>query len=222
MQEAVDGFEVLLDGKIIRTPAKTKLCVPTEQLARAIATEWQAQEGEIDPSSMPMTRRANAAIDKVTAQFDEVCNMLCEYGGSDLLCYRAEQPQELAARQAEVWDPLLDWAAAEFNAQLQVTSGVMHLQQDTKTLVRIEEPVRRLAVFPLTAFHDLVVFSGSLIIALAAVRNYVGIDEIWQASRVDEQWQEDLWGKDDEATEASERKEQDFKDAFRFFQISNP
>lgn len=112
------GFAVALDGRRVKTPAKAPLVVPTQAMAGAIAAEWDAQVEVVDPLSMPNTRSANAAIDKVTIQFAEVADMLAEYGDSDLLCYRAETPEELVARQSENWDAALDWAAEALGARL--------------------------------------------------------------------------------------------------------
>ena len=53
---------------------------------------------------MSVSRAANAAIDKVAPQFDEVAALIAEYGGTDLLCYRAEEPDELAEAQARAWE----------------------------------------------------------------------------------------------------------------------
>lgn len=214
------GFTVLLDGRGIKTPAKGMFILPTVQLAEAVAQEWQAQSEEVDPASMPMTRRANAAIDKVTPQMREVADMLAEYGGSDLLCYRATHPQELQERQAEAWNPVLDWARETLDAPLVATAGVMHLAQDPQSLGRLADEVRKLEVFPLTAFHDLVTITGSLVLALAAIRGEFSIDRIWELSRLDERWQEEQWGEDAMATGVARNKFQDLKDAFRFYDLS--
>ena len=112
-----DGFAVELDGRPVRTPAKAALRLPGRAMAQAIAAEWDAQEDEIAPATMPFTRTANAAIDKVTPQRAEVAAMLAAYGDSDLLCYRADRPAELVRRQAESWDPALDWAATALGAR---------------------------------------------------------------------------------------------------------
>ena len=112
-----NGFTVTLDGRGVRTPAKARLVVPTEALAREIANEWQAQEDRVNPATMPFARMANSALDKVASQHAEVADMLAAYGDSDLLCYRAEAPEGLAERQRAAWDPLLDWAAATLGAR---------------------------------------------------------------------------------------------------------
>jgi chaperone required for assembly of F1-ATPase len=215
------GFEVLLDKRQLKTPAKTPLIVPTRALAQMVADEWAAQGDQVDPQTMPMTRRANAALDKVTPQRAEVAAMLSQYGGSDLLCYRCEYPSALAERQAAAWDPLLDWAAVKFAAPLQVTSGIMHHAQASDALKNLSAEVTRLDIFPLTGFHDLVTHSGSLIIALAAIHGQAEIGQLWLHSQIDELWQVEQWGADDEAEAAAKSKRQGFCDAFRFFQVAS-
>ena len=133
--ETNHGFTVHLDGRAVKTPAKAPLVVPTRAMAQAIAKEWDAQDGLIAPDTMPVTRAANAAIDKVTHQHDEVAQMIAGYGDTDLLCYRADSPVELVARQAAAWDPLLDWAADTLEARLKPVTGIMHSPQDRKSVV---------------------------------------------------------------------------------------
>ncbi|MFC2968896.1 ATP12 family chaperone protein [Acidimangrovimonas pyrenivorans] len=217
---AEGGWTVQLDGRAVKTPAKAPLVVPTRALAEAIAAEWQAQEDKVDPATMPFTRAANAAIDKVTVQFDEVAAMLASYGDSDLLCYRAEGPEGLVARQAEAWDPLLDWVAEAFGAPLTPVSGVMHAAQPEQSLKALEARVRALTPFEMTAFHDLVTISGSLVIGLAAVEGRAGTDVLWPLSRIDEDWQAEQWGRDDEAAEHAELRREAFEHAGRFFDLT--
>lgn len=119
VDQADTGHRVLLDGRKVRTPAKAELILPTQAMAQAVAEEWDAQSDVLDPRNMPCTRSANAAIDRVVPQIAEVAEMLAAYGDSDLLCYRADSPQALVARQAESWDPALDWAAEALGARLE-------------------------------------------------------------------------------------------------------
>lgn len=218
--EVEGGYTVELDGRRVKTPAKAPLTLPTRAMAEAIAAEWQAQEKEIDPNTMPVTRSANAAIDKVAIQHGEVADMLAEYGGSDLLCYRAAQPVELVARQAERWDPMLDWAGEKFGAKLQPVSGVMHIAQDQAALDRLKAQVHALSNFEMAAFHDLVSLSGSLVLGFAAVHQARPIEDLWALSRLDEDWQEEQWGVDEEAAEQAEIKRQAFLHADFFFRLS--
>jgi chaperone required for assembly of F1-ATPase len=212
-----DGFTVHLDSRPVRTPLKAPLLVPTRALAEAIAAEWQAQEGNVNPETMPFTRTANSAIDKVAPQIDEVAAMLAAYGGSDLVCYRAEGPPDLVARQAKAWDPILIWAQTALGADLSVTEGVMHVEQPADHLSRLHGRVAGMTPFQLSAFHDLVAISGSLVLALAVVDGRVTAEEAWTLSRIDEDWQISLWGEDEEAAEVAGLKRAAFLQADRFF-----
>jgi chaperone required for assembly of F1-ATPase len=214
------GFAVLLDGRQLKTPAKATLLVPGRDMAEEIAAEWQAQEEQIDPLSMPFTRSANAAIDKVAAQHDEVVEIVAAYGGTDLLCYRADGPEELVARQNAAWDPLLEQAVELLDVRLKTGVGITFVEQDKTALARLEKQVREMDNFRLTALYDLVAMSGSLVIGLAATRNPLDIGELWRASRVDEDWQQEQWGEDDEAKAAILVKKEAFFHAARFYFLS--
>lgn len=214
------GYTVHLDARPLRTPAKAALIVPTEALAQRIAQEWDAQEGALRPLSMPFTRSANAALDKVVPQQAEVAAMIADYGGTDLLCYRAPSPQELITRQAAGWDPLLDWAAKAFGARLSVGQGVMHVAQPPVALAALSQAVARLDPFALTALHDLVGLSGSLILGLAVTEGRLAAPEAWALSRIDEEWQAELWGRDDEAEALAAHKKSEFLHARQFFELS--
>jgi len=211
------GFTVRLDNRPVRTPLKAPLVLPTLAMARAIAAEWQAQTGKIDPTTMPCTRAANSAIDNVARQFDAVVDMLAAYGDTDLLCYRALRPEALIARQAQAWGPLLDWAADTLSAPLNVTSGVMHVAQPPDSVAALRAKIARLSPFDLAAFHDLVAISGSLVLALAIIHGRLSPDEAWTLSRIDEDWQAELWGVDEEASALSASKRADFLQAYRFY-----
>jgi chaperone required for assembly of F1-ATPase len=213
------GFAVHLDARPVRTPLKAPLVLPTRALAEAIAEEWQAVDGRVDPSRMPFTRMANSAIDKVAPQFGAVAAMLAEYGGSDLLCYRAEGPEPLARRQAEAWDPLLAWADETLSAPLVATAGVMHIAQPEASLAALSAAVHGLSPFALTAFHDLVAVSGSLVLALAIIRGRLRAEAAWNLCRIDEDWQAEEWGEDEEATEVARLKQADFLRADRFLAL---
>ncbi len=214
------GFAVELDGCPVRTPAKALLQMPTRQMAQAVCEEWDAQTGKIDPGSMPMTKSANAAIDKVTVQFAEVAAMLAAYGDSDLTCYRAAGPRALADRQAAAWDPLLDWAAERFGARLIPVEGVIHHAQPTASLAGLRAPLDAMSAFELTAMHDLVSLSGSLVMALAASETHLPPQELWRRSRIDEDWQIEQWGRDEEAANEAEMKGAAFLHAARFLDLA--
>ena len=219
-QACEGGFTVKLDGRPVRTPAKAHLMLPTLAMADAVAQEWDAQEEFVDPRTMPVTRGANAAIDKVRTQRTEVVELLAEYGDSDLLCYRAAGPDGLIKRQAAAWDPMLDWAAETLGARLFVGEGVMHVAQDPEALALLTTEVAAFDDFALAAVHDLISLSGSLVLALAVTKDAIAVTDAWAASRIDEQWQIEQWGEDETAAAAEKTKETAFVDAARFYQFT--
>lgn len=215
------GFTVTLDDRPVKTPAKRALVMPTMALAQAVAREWDAQEDEVNPNTMPVTRAVNAALDKVAQQHGEVADLLAAYGDSDLLCYRADAPEGLVARQTAAWDPLLDWAHETFGVRLTPTVGLMPRPQNPDDLARLSAHVHAMDAFTLTAFHDLVGLSGSLIIGFAALRGHGEVEDLWQTSRIDEIWQEELWGEDEEATAMAAAKRDQFLAAKTFHNLVN-
>ncbi len=215
--EVEGGYSIALDGRHVKTPAKAALVVPTQALAQQIAAEWDAQVKKIDPTTMPFTRMANSAIDKVTPQKAEVVAMLAEYGGTDLLCYRALGQEALEERQKARWDPLLDWAVQEFDAPLNVTNGVIPVDQPETSLTRLHAEVARFDSYRIAAFHDLVAISGSLILALAVARRRISGLEAWDLSRIDETFQIEAWGADEEAEELAAFKRDALLHAERFW-----
>ncbi|MHC0054289.1 ATP12 family chaperone protein [Actibacterium sp. D379-3] len=219
--EAANGYAVSLDGRAIKTPAKAPLVLPTVAMANAVADEWNAQGDQIDPRLMPVTRSANSAIDKVMPQRHEVAMLVAAYGETDLLCYRADGPEGLIACQAEGWDPLLRRAAEELQTPLLVTTGIIHQTQPADSLARLAARVAAHDAFELTALHDLVALSGSLIIGIAAVEGWAPADALWHLSRIDETWQEEQWGADEDATALAESKHRDFLHAMRFYALTH-
>lgn len=215
-----DGWTVHLDGRPVRTPARRPLALPTEAMAEAVAEEWAAQGDVIVPTSMPVTRAANAAIDKVVPQRAEVVASLAAYAETDLVCYRAESPDTLTARQAAAWDPILDWAHETFGARLVPVAGVMPQPQDPRALDRLTAEVEAMDAFTLTGFHDLVMLSGSLVLALAVHHGRLPAAEAWELSRVDEEYQAELWGRDEEADHAAAIRRDAFLAAERFVTLN--
>jgi chaperone required for assembly of F1-ATPase len=220
VQQETDGFGISLDDRPVKTPAKRRLLVPTREFAQAVAAEWDQQQDVVDPLSMPFTRSANAALDKVAVQHAEVADLLAAYGDSDLLCYRAEHPEALVARQADLWDPMLDWAHHVLSARLDARAGVMHIPQDQKALDVLARRVHEMTAFELTGFHDLVSLSGSLILAFAAIEGVQSPKALWDISRLDEIWQAEEWGQDEEAEAAALIKERAFLHAKQVFDLS--
>lgn len=215
--EVAGGYGVALDGRVVKTPARADLVVPTRAMAQAIALEWDAQVEKIDPMTMPFTRTANSAIDKVAHQKDGVVAMLSEYGGTDLLCYRALGQDALLERQAAAWDPLLAWAAEVFDAPLNITQGVIPVEQPEASVARLYATVAAFDSFQIAALHDLVAITGSLVLALAVARGHIDAGQAWTIARIDEDFQIEAWGADEEAAELAETKRNALLHAERFW-----
>src|SRR5258708_2495981 len=170
------GWGVALDGKPMRTPGKNPLTLPSEALAAAIAAEWDAQREEIRPATMPLTRLAATAIDRTPPQRDLIVAETANYADTDLVCYRADHPPALMARQHAVWQKLIDWAARRYGAPLAVTSGIAPARQPPATLGAFAAIVAAQDEFRLTALHTLTAACGSPVIALALVGGRLGAD----------------------------------------------
>ena len=193
------GWGIALDGRPMRTPAKNALVVPTEPLAQAIAAEWQAQQQEVRPRTMPLTRLAATAIDRTAIQREQIVSETANYAGTDLVCYRADHPPELIARQQAVWGPLVAWAMQRYDAALAVTSGIVPQRQSTAALDAFAAAVAGQDDFRLTALHTLTAACGSLVIALALFEGRLDAESAFAASQLDESFQIEKWGEDAEA-----------------------
>ena len=217
--ESDDGFGIALDGRPLKTPARVNLLVPSRALAEAIADEWRTCGEEIDPRAMPLTGLANAAIDRVAPDRDNFAGNLARYAEADLFCYRAEYPPALAARQAERWDPLLGWARRRFDVDFAVGTGILHIDQPPATVQRLAHALTALDPFRLAALSPLVTIGGSLVAALGVVEGAIGIDAALNAVSLDEQWQIEQWGVDDEAVAVLEARAADLRAAARFIDL---
>ena len=214
-----EGNLVLLDGRPVRTPGRAPLALPGASLAEAIADEWNEQGETIDPRAMPLTGLANAAIDRIAPAPDAFAEGLAAYGESDLLCYRAEGPAPLVARQADHWDPLVAWAEARYDIAFEVTAGIVHRPQPEETVERLAAAVAARDPFELAGLSPLVTVSGSLVVALALAEGAIGLDAAWAAASLDEQWQAEQWGEDAEAAKALAGRRADFAAAARFLSL---
>lgn len=209
------GFAVTLDGRGIKTPAKRALLAPTRGLADAIADEWKAQDANIDPATMPLTRLLNSAIDGVTERADEVAADIAGFAASDLVCYRAETPAGLVERQARAWDPVLAWACQTLGAKLHTAVGLMPVEQPADALIAVRRALAGKDAVSLAALHVMTTISGSALIALAHAHEALTLADAWSASLVDETWQSEQWGRDAEAEAFAARRYADFAAASR-------
>ena len=214
-----EGRAVSLDGKPVRTPGRVPLALPTEALAEAVAGEWRTVEGEIDPRAMPLTGLANAAIDRVGADPALFARGLAVYAESDLLCYRADAPDDLVARQQAAWDPLLDWARARYDVHLETATGILHRAQPAATLTRLGEAIATRDAFALAALSPIVTIGGSLIAALALAENTATPEQVWDAITLDEDYQAERWGRDPLAAAGIEARRRDFDAGVRMLEL---
>ncbi|WP_431471179.1 ATP12 family chaperone protein [Sphingosinithalassobacter sp. LHW66-3] len=214
-----NGHGLRLDGRAVNTPGRTPLLLPSAALAEAVAQEWRDVGEMIDPRAMPLTALANAAIDRVAPDPAGFARGLAAYGESDLLCYRADAPAELVARQAMHWDPLLDWARARYDVHFEQVAGVMHRAQPEATIARLGDAVATRTAFELAGLSPLVTIGGSLVGALALLEGGVDRETLWRAVQLDEDWQAEKWGDDELATAARESRRAEFDAAARFLAL---
>jgi len=217
--EAEEGYAISLDGRAIRSPAKNLLVLPTSALAEAIAVEWDAETETIDPATMHLTRIANSAIDGVTGSEADLIDEIVKYASNDLLCYRAEHPDQLVKKQVEAWDPLLEWAAGTCGIHLRLGAGIMPITQSDASLTAFRRALPPAEALVLAPFHVLVTLSGSGILGLAVLRRHVDAATAWAAANVDEDWQISQWGEDVEATARREYRWQEFSAAAAFLTL---
>lgn len=221
LAEGEAGFRLTLDGRPANTPARNPLTLPTQGLAEAVAAEWQAQVAVIDPSTMPLTRLANTAIDGVALRRDAVVEDLAAYAGTDLLAYRAGDPDRLVRAQAQAWDPVLDWARETLGARFILGEGVMHVAQPDTTVAALRTAIAETeGPFRLAALHTLTTLTGSLVLALAVLRGRLDPAEAWAAAHVDETYQASVWGRDAEAEARHALRQVEFEAAARLASLS--
>lgn len=215
------GHVLLLDGRPAQTPGRNRIALPTPAAAQLVADEWQAQAEQIDPATMPVTRIVNSAIDGVAREMDSVRAEIARYAGSDLVCYRASEPDGLVQAQAQHWDPVLAFARDALGARLVLAEGVMFAEQPDHALVAI-----RLAVdvvegeMALAALHVMTTLTGSALIALALVRKHFDLEAAWSAAHADEDYQMRIWGADAEAIARRNKRWLEMKAAHDLFQAS--
>lgn len=200
IEEAPAGFEIKLDGRSVRTPARTLLALPNRALAEAVAVEWRSQGSHIDSATMPVTRLVNTVLDGVAINPSATREDLGRYAETDLIAYRADEPERLVERQAAAWDPMIDWVRERFGVRVAVASGVMHVPQAPDTLDALRHRLSgETDPFRLAAIHQMTTLTGSLILALAIAEGRIDATEAWRLAHVDEDWNISLWGEDDEA-----------------------
>jgi chaperone required for assembly of F1-ATPase len=214
------GWEIALDGRTVRTPARAKLILPTEAMAQTIAAEWFAQGDDLDPLTMPATGFANAAIDQVAPDPVGFAASIARYAETDLLCYRAENPAALVGRQAAEWDPWLEWARRRYDVAFRTTAGIVHVAQPPETIARLAHAVNTYDPFIVAPLSTLVTLTGSLILGLALIEADADPDVIWNAAELDALWQIEMWGEDAQAQALAAAHRREFDAAVAFCRMA--
>lgn len=219
--ETDGGYAIALDGKRVKTPARADLLVTSQQLADAIAREWNDSGETVDPGTMALTGLANAAIDRIAPAKEAFAAGLASYGETDLTCYRAEGPEPLVRRQQESWDALLEWARRRYDVDFHCQTGIMHVAQPEETVRQLRHAVATLNAFEMAGLSPLVTIGGSLVAALAVFEEMLPAEAAWEAVSLDDRWQLEQWGDDPEARAALDTRRRDFLAAARFLSLLN-
>jgi chaperone required for assembly of F1-ATPase len=215
-----DGFAVLLDGKLLHTPARAPVVLPAAPLAEAVAEEWRAQGETLDPAALRLTRLANTAIDRIRPDPAPLVEQVVGYGACDLLCYRVAAPHALVERQAAAWQPMLDWASARYGIRFTISSDLFPITPDESALAALRAAVARYDAFALAGLGEAVGVLGSLVLALALADRRIDGSEAFALSRVEEQFQIEQWGEDREARGRADRLLVDLLAAERLLRLA--
>jgi chaperone required for assembly of F1-ATPase len=214
-----DAWRIALDGKVVKTPARNPLSLPTRPLAEAIAAEWAAQAAKVKPDTMPLMQLASTAIDRVAPDRDRIIAETAGYAATDLVCYRADGPDELIARQATRWDPLIDWLRERYDVSLQKAAGVIAIPQSDQALAALTRAVAAQDDFRLTALGVMTGAAGSLAIGLAVLEGRISPEDAAAAAQLDELYQAERWGIDPEAEKRRANQKADLVAARRFLDL---
>ena len=212
------GFTVTLDNRPIRTPSGRIVAIPSREIAQAVAAEWEAQKETIDPLTMPMTRFANSVVEAVVDQAGAVADDIAKYFNSDLLFYRAGHPEGLVAREAKHWDPVLFWAADELGAHFILAEGIVHVRQPDQAVAAARAALPD-DPWSIAATHVVTTLTGSALLALALSHGLLDAGQVWAAAHVDEDWNAEQWGADEEAAERRAARSVDFRAAARILEV---
>lgn len=216
-----DQLGIALDGRNLKTPLKAALLLPTRALAEAVAAEWDAQAGVINPHAMPLTKLANTAIDRAMSEKSRIAAEILEFAGSDMVCYRAESPAGLVMRQTSHWDPIIAWAKADLNANFAAVNTITHKRQPPAALQALEIYINSLDPFSFVAVHNLSTLTGSALLAAMTAAGNIAADAAWLAANVDEDWQIETWGEDAEAGARRAGRHSEFSACVRFVNLAH-
>lgn len=212
-------WQIALDGRSVKTPGRATLEVPTEALAKTIAAEWDRQGEKVDAASMPMMRLACTTIDRVMTQRAMVEDEVVKYGGSDLICYPADVPEDLANLQVKEWQSWHDFAARDLDAPLALTHGISHVAQEESSLNALARHVKSLSDWQLMGVHSLTTVGGSLVLALAVAKGALDGDGLYRLAHLDEEFNLERWGSDKEAEARLAGRQQVLQEAASFLRL---
>ncbi len=205
--QVTDGYGVFLDGKPVKTPAGGALTLPNPALADMLAREWDAQATHIEMARMPATRLAFTAIDFVDAQRDAVAAEIGRYAGADAVCYFADAPDALIERQTRRWGPVIDWAERTLGVEFVRVTGIRHEAQPAATLLKLARLAETGDAFNLAGLAHATALFGSAILAFALQKGELDGPAALDLSRLDEVFQQERWGVDEEAAERAANME---------------
>lgn len=215
------GFEIQLDGRPLRSPEQNALNLPNAALSEAMTQEWRDQGEKISPPTMPLTKLAFTATDRVTPNRDAVIEQISAFANSDVICYRATEPGELVKRQKECWDPILQWADAELGAEMRTGEGIGYIAQNFDALDALTAVYSDKSDFHLAALYSLAVIGNSLVIALAVAEGEMSAEDAFQCANCDELYQSEKWGDDEEAQARLKERAEEFRAAAEFLKLLN-
>ena len=216
------AFLVRLDGQPVHTPARHPLALPTACLARAVAEEWDAQGRSIEPATMPLTRLATTVVDLMPTRHGDAVAEAAGFAATDLLCYRADEPPLLVERQHRLWQPWLDWALTRYDAPLVATAGVGPIPQPERALRSLRDAVVRLDPWRLVGVHAATTLTGSLVLGLAVEQGAIDADTAFRAAFLDELFEVERWGLDEEQQHRHAGLRRDLYAAVRFLGTLEP
>ena len=206
VKKSDSGYAILLDGKGVKTPARHQLIVCSDQIANVLVEEWKSQSEFIDPATMPVTRMINSTLDGVEKARSAMCKEIGRFVGTDMLFYRASDPKRLVERQKKIWGPVVSWIEGLFEIHVVLIEGIVHQEQDLLFLEKVEQYANSLSDFRLAGLHVLVTLMGSSVLGLAIAEQFLSADSAWEIAHLDEDWNSELWGSDEDATERRNKR----------------
>lgn len=217
--DAPSGYTVTLDQKEIKTPGKRTLVLPSSKIATAVRQEWDKQDKVIYLDQMPFTKICYTTIDVVEQNREDIIQQILRYAETDLICCRANKPDDLRERQTQEWQPVLDWIEGFFKTKFLVIDSLSLQLQPETSLKNIQNWLKERSNFELTAFHRMTSLMHSIFLTIAVVENHISLEKAWYLSLLEEKYQQDKWGQTEEAQEREENNFADLKQIYQFYTL---